>query len=375
MLLRLSQLICSPRSAAGAALLAAAGLLLAACDGGSASVDGPAATEPPVTTPPPGATYYVAPQGKDGGPGTMARPWRTLDRATRNLDPGDVVLVRSGTYPENVTIARSGTDSAPVAVKAFPGEQPRLTGRLKVEADYVRISGFVLEGRTATNPTDVVLYVSGADDVRITGNEVTRAGQSGIFVGDGSSRTQIVSNWIHENGRNDFLDHGIYVEDASGTLIANNLISGNVGYGIQLYPNADDSLVTQNTIVRNGRSGVIVGGEKTTADGNTIVNNIVSFNGEQGIRTFWGGPVGHGNIASHNLVYGNPEGGVVGKGLKASDTLDEHPGFVNAPQGEYRLRAESPAVDRARGTNTMPYDRDGRRRPKGKAPDLGAFER
>lgn len=305
----------------------------------------------------------------------MARPWRTLDRAMAELEPGDVVLVRSGTYPENVTIARSGTESAPVTVKAFPGERPRLTGRLKVEADHVGVSGFVIEGRTATNPADVALYVSGADDVQITSNEVTRAGQSGIFVGDGSSRTRIISNWIHQNGRNDFLDHGIYVENADGTLIANNLISANVGYGIQLYPNADDSVVTQNTIVRNGRSGVIVGGEKTTADGNTIVNNIVSFNGEQGIRTFWGGPVGRGNVASNNLVYGNPEGGVAGKGLKASATLNEHPGFVDGPQGEYRLRSDSPAVDRAEGPNTMPYDFNGHPRPQGEGSDLGAFER
>jgi parallel beta-helix repeat protein len=369
---RLAQRICPQRFAAGAALLAVA-LLLTACDAGSSGGDVDT-SGPPETTEASGETYYVDPKGKDGGPGTTARPWRTLDRAARELEPGDVVLVRSGTYPENVAIARSGTEAAPIAIRAAPGDEPRLTGRLKVQADHVRVSGFAIEGRTVTNPTDVAVYVSGADDVWIMQNEVTRAGQSGIFVGDGSRRTRIISNWIHENGRNDFLDHGIYVENADGTLIANNLISSNVGYGLQLYPNADDSLVMQNTIVRNGRSGVIVGGEETTADSNTIANNIVCFNGEQGIRTFWGGPVGRANVASNNLVYGNPEGGVVGAGLRASNTLNEHPGFADPVLGEYELRADSPAVDRARGPNTMPYDRDGRRRPQGEAPDLGAFE-
>jgi parallel beta-helix repeat protein len=369
--LRLSR-VTGRRPAAYVAVLAA-GLLATGCGGGSSDGDG--ATVPTVGTEPEGATYYVAPRGDDAAPGSMARPWRTLRRAVRRLEPGDVVRVRSGTYAEDVDITRGGSERAPVRVEAFPGERPRLTGRLKVGADHVRVSGFVIEGRTPANPTDVAVYVSGADDVRIVRNEVTRAGQSGIFVGDGSTRTRIDSNWIHENGRDDLLDHGIYVERAEGTLVANNLIAGNVGYGVQLYPDADDSVVTQNTIVRNGRSGVIVGGTETTSDGNTIVNNIVSFNGEQGIRTFWDGPVGQRNVASTNLVYGNPEGGVVGEGLQASGTLTGHPGFVDAPGGDYRLGADSPAVDAASGASTLAYDHEGRPRPRGGGSDLGAYER
>jgi parallel beta-helix repeat protein len=359
------------RSAAVAILLALA-LVGAACGGDSNS--DPA--DPPATTAPPAddATSYVDPQGDDEAAGTMAAPWRTLGRAVEELRPGDVVLVRSGTYAENVDIARGGTGAEPVTVRAFPGEQPLLTGRLKVAADHVRVSGLIVEGRTPTNPTDVAVYVSGAVDVQLIRNEIRRAGQSGIFVGDGSSRTQIVSNWIHDNGRNALLDHGIYVENAADTLVANNVVGSNVGYGIQLYPDADDSVVTQNTVVRNGRSGVIVGGEETTSDRNSIENNIVSFNGEQGIRTFWGGPVGRDNVAANNLVYGNPEGIVSGQGLVVSGTLTEHPGFVDAPRGDYRLTNDSPAVDRATGTHTMPFDRDGRRRPRGTASDLGAYE-
>jgi parallel beta-helix repeat protein len=358
------------RSVAVAILLVLA-LVATACSGDSSdSADPPPTTAPAVD----GATYYVDPQGDDEAHGTRSRPWRTLGRAVEELRPGDVVLVRAGTYPENVDVTRGGTGAAPVTVRASPGEEPLLTGRLKIGADHVRVSGLVIEGRTPTNPRDVAVYVSGAVDVQLVRNEIRRAGQSGIFVGDGSSRTQIVSNWIHDNGRNELLDHGIYVEDAADTLIANNVVGANVGYGIQLYPDADDSVVTQNTVVRNGRSGVIVGGEETTSDRNSIENNIVSFNREQGIRTFWGGPVGRGNVAANNLVYGNPEGFVAGQGLAVSGTLTEHPGFVDAPRGDYRLSSDSPAVDAATGTHTMPFDRDGRTRPQGDASDLGAYE-
>jgi parallel beta-helix repeat protein len=361
------------RSVAAAFLLAVA-LAAPACGGGSSDENSTSAPATTTAPDPDGAAYYVDPQGDDEAPGTAAGPWRTLGRAVRDLRPGDTVLLRSGTYAENVDVAHGGTDASPVTIRAAPGERPRLTGRLKVGADHVRVSGLVIEGRTSTNPTDVAVYVSAADDVRLVRNEIRRAGQSGVFVGDGSTRTQIVSNWIHDNGRNDLLDHGIYVEDAADTLIANNVVGANVGYGIQLYPNADDSVVTQNTVVRNGRSGVIVGGEETTSDRNSIENNIVSFNLEQGIRTFWGGPVGQGNAARNNLVYGNPEGVAAGSGLAVSETLTEHPGFVDAPRGDYRLGSDSPAIDRANGDTTMPFDRDGRARPQGAAPDLGAYE-
>jgi len=250
-----------------------------------------------------------------------------------------------------------------------------LTGRLKVTASNVVVSGLVFAGRTAANPEDVAVYISGGDSVELDGNEIRDAAQSGVFVGEGATGVRITRNWIHDNGKT-VLDHGIYFENGSVGVIANNVIERSFGYGIQLYPNADRVLVTQNTIAFNGRSGIIVGGEDRTADGNRIVNNIVALNREQGIRTFWGGPLGTGNVAEQNLDWENgDDGGTETAGLDLRATIEADPLFVDARDGDFSLRAGSPALDLALPAYSEPTDFEGVTRPEGNGPDLGAFER
>lgn len=352
-------------------LLSAVTLLLAGCGSDAAP---PEHTTPTVATVP-GRALYVTPGGSDGGNGSRRRPFRTIQRALDELRPGDRVVVASGTYADDLTLARSGTRTSPVTLTSAAGDRPVVTGRLKVTASNVVVSGLVFRGRTAANPTDVAVYVSGGRSVALDGNEVRDAAQSGIFVGERAAGVRITRNWIHDNGKT-VLDHGIYFENGSGGVIGSNVIERSFGYGIQLYPNADDVLVTQNTIVRNGRSGIIVGGEQQTADRNRIVNNIVALNREQGIRTFWGGPVGTGNVAERNLLWGNGEDGADEEaGLALLATIEADPLFVDPAAGNYALRAGSPALDQALPAYSQPTDFDGIARPQGEGPDLGAFER
>jgi hypothetical protein len=66
--------------------------------------------------------YYVATDGDDGHPGTLAEPWLTIDYAQSQLVPGDILYVRGGIYPETVTMDVSGTAITPITIKAYPGE-------------------------------------------------------------------------------------------------------------------------------------------------------------------------------------------------------------------------------------------------------------
>jgi len=43
-----------------------------------------------------GHTYYVAPTGNDANPGTLSRPWRTIQPAADTLGTGDTVYIRRG---------------------------------------------------------------------------------------------------------------------------------------------------------------------------------------------------------------------------------------------------------------------------------------
>ena len=324
--------------------------------------------------------FYVSISGSDRNPGTRARPWQTIAHAARVLRAGQTAVVRRGTYNESFNWSKGGTDSAPVTIRAATGARVTVTGRIKIWATNVRLSGFRLLGQTAANTNEVAVYVAGGGNIEISGNEITRSARSGIFVGGGATEVRIVGNWIHDNGTRDGLDHGIYVHTAAHGLIANNVIESNTAYGVHLYPNADDTIVTSNTIVDNGRSGIMVAGDsRASSDGNLLVNNILAFNQEYGMRTFWSSPVGTENEARANLAHDNADGDVApadkARGMSFYDTWIAAPDFVDHAASDYHLGAGSAALGRAIPDWAPATDYDGRPRPQGAAPDLGAFER
>lgn len=326
-----------------------------------------------------GKVFYVSRSGSDRNRGTSARPWRTIGKAMRTLRPGQTALVLRGTYAESLQWSRGGTEAAPITIAAAPGARAVITGRVKILASYVRLAGFRIVGQTSLNSDEVAVYVTGGAHVEISRNEITRAARSGIFVSGAVQDLQVVGNRIHHNGTRADFDHGIYWHSGNG-LIANNVIEGNIAYGIQLYANADGVVVTSNTIVGNGRSGIIVAGDSgTTSDGNLLVNNILAFNAEFGLRSYWAGSVGTGNIAQANLGYLNAEGdfatGAKGRGLELAGSLSGAPAFADPSASDYHLGASSSALDRGLSEYAPALDFEGNARPQGAAPDLGAFER
>ncbi|GII81380.1 hypothetical protein Sru01_63620 [Sphaerisporangium rufum] len=89
------------------------------------------------------ATYYVAPDGDDANPGTLAAPFKTVQRArdvvrTVNANmTGDIyVYLRGGNYPVGSTIdftpADSGTNGYRVFYSAYQNETPVLNGGVQV---------------------------------------------------------------------------------------------------------------------------------------------------------------------------------------------------------------------------------------------------
>ncbi len=64
--------------------------------------------------------------------------------------------------------------------------------------------------------------------------------------------------------------------------------------------------------------------------------------------------------------------GRLGKRNKCADPLFKSPAW--GKRGDYHLRKESPAIDSGSGNGAHPLDLDGRRRPRGAAWDIGAYE-
>lgn len=73
-----------------------------------------------------GSTWYVDPDGDDGGSGTEpGSAFRTLGQAISVLEAGDELVVGEGVYRESLTAGGSGTAAAPIAIRAAEvGGQP-----------------------------------------------------------------------------------------------------------------------------------------------------------------------------------------------------------------------------------------------------------
>jgi hypothetical protein len=89
------------------------------------------------------SVYYVAPTGDDGQPGTIDRPFRTIQAFADIALPGDTCYIRAGTYRETVTPARSGHASAPITYQAYPGETVTISGVDPVSGAWTQHSGSI----------------------------------------------------------------------------------------------------------------------------------------------------------------------------------------------------------------------------------------
>ncbi len=75
------------------------------------------------------AEFYVATNGNDNASGTLAAPFRTIQRAYKQAGPGDTILLRKGTYREAVSLTnKSGKEGTPITLKAYKDEKPIISG-------------------------------------------------------------------------------------------------------------------------------------------------------------------------------------------------------------------------------------------------------
>ncbi|MGD9496879.1 MAG: DUF1565 domain-containing protein [Armatimonadota bacterium] len=79
-----------------------------------------------------GPAHFVdARRGNDRAPGTQQRPWRTINHALEQLQPGDTLYLRSGTYFESVYCSVEGLPDAPITIRSYPGEQAVIDGGIR----------------------------------------------------------------------------------------------------------------------------------------------------------------------------------------------------------------------------------------------------
>jgi hypothetical protein len=341
--------------------------------------------------------------------GSAALPWRTLQRAADRARPGDVVAVRGGTYA-GFDLRQSGREGQPIVFRAEPGvvidtANPVTPGH---GINVAGVSHVVLEAFTIVGLPGSGIRLGGTRDVALRQNSVERCGGPAIAATVSDDLT-LEANLVTGSRQG----AGILVSSPGGRLlIRNNVARGNRGAGIQVLgaPGVDAAdraaaVIEANHVVDNAGPGIEADGVR----GLRLQNNLVHGNRGAGLavrrataggapaliahntviqaadadRALWLGPgVAGPRIVNNLLLHADPARGGIGVTGDTDGLVDDHnliagePAalFVDAPGGDYRLRDQASARDAGTPLAAVTHDRDGRPRPLGPAPDVGAYE-
>lgn len=271
-------------------------------EGAPMSADGGASDAMPV----PVRTRHVSPAGDDAGPGTTERPFRTLQRAAKDLAPGDVVIVHAGTYRGFTLDGATGTREAPIVWRAESGvvvtepgplpafvpynsalgrkEWPRWPFGITVQRSaYVVLEGFEVRGMPAAE----------ADG---RGGMIHRGG-AGIRL-EVCRHVTVRRNRAHDNGR-----WGIYAEFCDDLLVEANEASGSKAeHGVYIANSSDRPTVRHNVMRANRGAGLQI-----NADNNYDSAEYARFARVDGVTS--------GATIEENTIIGNGAGGAAGINL------------------------------------------------------------
>ena len=302
----------------------------------------------------------AAPNGSDTAPGTIGAPFQTVQHLVDSLQPGQTGCLRAGVYEEDVTMRQGGTAAAPVVVRSYAGETATLVGRLRLAegSDYTEIEDLNLVGIEHGHDCATMCASPTVDANHTTwsGDDVTNDHANAIcfLLGDShgvygtANYTTIEGDRIHDCGALPATnyDHGIYVEESYGSKIVDDEIYDNSDRGIQLYPQAVDTLIRGDVITGNGE-GVDFGADgPQSSDDNLVEDDIIAnSNVLYNVMSAYGpgDQVGTGNVVRHNCIgggaydnAGNP-GGVRfdHSGFQLEGNVLAKPTYVNAAQADF----------------------------------------
>lgn len=187
-----------------------------------------------------GNIYYVSPTGSNANPGTATQPFSTFAYANSKLQPGDTLLVQSGTYSQKMLITVSGTASMRITIKPAPGATVVLDTNynetinpiLEIQGSYIDVSGFTIKnskntcerlGGSNNTASDMVVTGCMSHGAIAAGTNITIQRHT-VYNTNLENQTRLSSNgW----------GSGIKVERGANTvLLSNNTVYNNYGEGI-----------------------------------------------------------------------------------------------------------------------------------------------
>lgn len=245
--------------------------------------------------------YYVAPDGSDRNPGTLKKPWKTIQKAADSALPGSTVFIREGTYYERVRINVSGNEEqGAITFTNYDGGTVVIDGSKSSAQDQAEL--ILIENQNYIN----------LEGIELTGNmnEDSAYFVTGISIW-GSGKEIAVSNCrIHQIGYTNADERSgaaaIAVFGRDGEKPIQNLtVNGNEVWEIKsgtsetvfLTGNVEDFLIESNVIRDGNNTGLSVRGDDSIG-GEPLCKPEENNRARNGLIT--------GNKLTGNSTEGNP---------------------------------------------------------------------
>lgn len=270
----------------------------------------------------PAGSVYVSTDGSDADPGTIDRPWRTIQKAADSVEAGATVYVRGGVYNEAVKVTVSGTPGNPITFRSQPGETAIIDGSSLTpppgasalvdirDQSHLVIRDLEVRNYRTTARTAVPIGISVAgtgDDIQLLDNHVH---DIETLVGD--RHWPIIRKWVDKwFWRGDA--HGIAVfGTGSPQGLSDIVIDGNDVHSLKLGSseavvvngNVDGFSVTDNVVHDANNIGIdVIGFEGRAADPayDQARNGVIADNTVYNIDSF-GNPA-YGRDRSAGCIY------------------------------------------------------------------------
>jgi hypothetical protein len=211
------------------------------------------------------SVFYVSLEGEDTNPGSLVRPWRTIQHAVNAVSPGATINVREGIYSESVTLRVSGSSTGGfITLRSYPGENAVLDGSNLQVSENAQSGLFNLHDQSYITIEEFELRNYATDDIHRV--------PAGIYIDGAGRHINILRNHIHHIST-----------DAKGELCSGGESATANAFGIAVYgtkaPQSLSHVLIQDNEVDHLHTGcsesVVVNGnvENWIISGNTIHDN------------------------------------------------------------------------------------------------------
>jgi hypothetical protein len=356
-----------------------------------------------------------------------ARACRSLQAAYNTARSGDTINIASGTYGGQALAAGS---KRLVFRAAGPG-RPSF-GQIVSAASNIVVRGILIQDRDNLNgpcsdPDNAVLYPCGADQAfeNVIVDGLNAGDDHGIRgVGDGFAlRSSVVQNIRDQKGfeagaddmriennlwrritvtRSEVHNECMYVDGGNRSVFRGNRFIGCPTMAL-FFTNSGGDAPYRDVVVENNVFGHTLGDDggwhpscafkigSGASNQNRLDGWRVHYNTFEtgpcvddlpGGSSTWIGNLGgiecvHAFTYRHNVgeTCGGPGEIKVARAVNSKVAPNQAPFYVDAPSGNFRLRAGAAAIDRGDPRTYPRLDGDRKRRPRGRMPDAGAYER